>query len=227
MADGCYRYTLTGTDRVGNTASVQSAIVIVDKTAPSVTGVSSSADGSYKAGQVVPTTVTFNEPVTVTGTPTLTSMEHGDAGDDRCELLERQRHKSLTFNYTVAAGKPRCGPGLRQHGSLLGTIRDAATNNATLTLASPGAAGSLGANKNIVIDTTAPTAFSISTTNAGGTAGKPEVNNTIVLTFSELIDPNTLYSGWSTGSTPNITNVTATFDDSTTGGTGLTRTTTP
>ena len=34
-----------------------------------------------------------------------------------------------------------------------GTIRDAATNNATLTLAAPGAAGSLGNAKNIVIDT--------------------------------------------------------------------------
>ena len=53
LADGCYRYTLTGTDRVGNTASVQSAIVIVDKTAPSICVISSLlADGSYKAGQV-------------------------------------------------------------------------------------------------------------------------------------------------------------------------------
>ena len=44
-----------------------------DTTAPVVTGVSSPlADGSYKAGQVVPTTVTFSEPVTVTGTPRLT-----------------------------------------------------------------------------------------------------------------------------------------------------------
>ena len=33
-----------------------------------------------------------------------------------------------------------------------GTIRDAATNNATLTLAAPGAAGSLGANKALVVD---------------------------------------------------------------------------
>jgi hypothetical protein len=39
-----------------------------------------------------------------------------------------------------------------------GTIRDAVTNNATLTLPAPGAAGSLGANKAIVVDTTAPSA---------------------------------------------------------------------
>jgi hypothetical protein len=37
-----------------------------------------------------------------------------------------------------------------------GTIRDAALNDATLTLASPGAANSLGSNKNLVVDTTPP-----------------------------------------------------------------------
>ena len=45
----------------------------LDTTAPTVTGVSSTlANGSYKAGQVVPVTVTFSEAVTVTGTPQLT-----------------------------------------------------------------------------------------------------------------------------------------------------------
>lgn len=34
-----------------------------------------------------------------------------------------------------------------------GTIRDVATNDATLTLATPGTAGSLGANKAIALDT--------------------------------------------------------------------------
>src|SRR5436853_1085543 len=39
-----------------------------------------------------------------------------------------------------------------------GTIKDAATNNATLTLPTVGGANSLGGQKNIVIDTTNPTA---------------------------------------------------------------------
>ncbi|NBX48282.1 MAG: hypothetical protein EBT22_14115, partial [Chloroflexi bacterium] len=42
-----------------------------------------------------------------------------------------------------------------------GTIRDAAGNAATLTLASPGATGSLGNAKALVIDTTAPTVTSV------------------------------------------------------------------
>jgi hypothetical protein len=42
----------------------------LDTTSATVTGVTSTlADGSYKAGQVVPVTVTFSEPVTVSGRP--------------------------------------------------------------------------------------------------------------------------------------------------------------
>ena len=33
LADGCYEYTLTGTDRVGNVATYQT-IVLVDTTGP-------------------------------------------------------------------------------------------------------------------------------------------------------------------------------------------------
>ena len=47
-----------------------------------------------------------------------------------------------------------------------GTIRDAATNDATLTLPTPGAAGSLSANKSIEIDTLAPTVTSVTATTA-------------------------------------------------------------
>jgi len=46
------------------------------------------------------------------------------------------------------------------------TIKDAVTNNATLTLAAPGAAGSLGNAKNIVVDTTAPTVTNITSSPA-------------------------------------------------------------
>ena len=130
----------------------------LDTTAPTVTGVSSTlANGSYKAGQVVPVTVDLQRG----------RDRHRHAAADaraepepRRELLERQRHDTLTFNYTVAAGDTSADLDYAATTSLTlngGTIRDAATNNATLTLASPGASGSLGANKNIVIDTTAPT----------------------------------------------------------------------
>ena len=49
-----------------------------------------------------------------------------------------------------------------------GTIKDAALNAATLTLATPGATNSLGANKALIIDTTIPTVTGVNSTTANG-----------------------------------------------------------
>jgi hypothetical protein len=69
---------------------------------------------------------------------------------------------TLTFTYTVAAGENSPKLDYTSTSALTlngGTIFDTVTNPnaANLTLPAPGAAGSLGANKNIVIDTVAPT----------------------------------------------------------------------
>ena len=78
---------------------------------------------------------------------------------------------TLTFSYTVGAGDTSADLDYTGTGALTlngGTISDTATNDATLTLASPGAAGSLGNAKNIVIDTTAPTVTGVTSTTANG-----------------------------------------------------------
>ncbi|NCZ70800.1 MAG: hypothetical protein EBY80_11670, partial [Actinobacteria bacterium] len=65
----------------------------------------------------------------------------------------------LVFNYTVQAGDTSADLDYVGANSLVlngGVITDVAGNGAVLTLASPGAAGSLGANAAIEIDTTAP-----------------------------------------------------------------------
>ncbi|MGE7417613.1 hypothetical protein ACQKLZ_25100, partial [Methylobacterium tarhaniae] len=65
---------------------------------------------------------------------------------------------SLTFTYTVQAGDTSADLDVLATTALAlngGTITDAAGNAAALTLAAPGTAGSLGAAKAIVIDTTA------------------------------------------------------------------------
>ena len=68
-----------------------------------VTGVSSTkANGSYKSGDIIPITVTFDEAVTVIGTPTLT-LETGDT-DAVVNYSSGSGTSTLTFNYTVAAG---------------------------------------------------------------------------------------------------------------------------
>jgi len=131
--------------------------IVIDGVAPVVTNVTSTlADGSYKVGQVVPVTVAFNDTVTVTGSPQLALNSGGTA-----TYTSGTGTSTLTFNYTVVAGNTSADLDYATTISLGlngGTIKDAAANPATLTLPTPTGTGSLGANKNLVIDTTAPTA---------------------------------------------------------------------
>ena len=61
------------------------------------------------------------------------------------------------------------------------------SNNATLTLASPGAAGSLGFNKAIVIDGVAPTVTNVTSTTADDTYGQGSLIE-VTVTFSKVVD---------------------------------------
>ena len=145
--------------------------IIIDTEAPTVLNVTSSkTDGYYKAGEPIPITVIFSEAVTVSGTPTLT-LETGTTDRD-ATYSSGSGSDTLIFSYTVQSGDGSSdldyivlNP-LSPNG---GTILDAASNDADLTtIPVPGTAGSLGANKDIVIDTTPPTVSSVSSTADNG-----------------------------------------------------------
>ncbi len=68
-----------------------------------------------------------------------------------------------------------------------GTIADPAGNNATLTLAAPGAAGSLSANKSIAIDTSAPSVADVTASNADG-AYKAGQTIHVQVDFSKVVN---------------------------------------
>ncbi len=53
----------------------------------------------------------------------------------------------------------------------------------------------------VVVDATVPSASNIQTVN-GGTAGRPDAGDTVVYTFSEQIDPESVLAGWTGASTP-------------------------
>jgi hypothetical protein len=128
---------------------------------PAVTNASSSlANGSYKAGTSVPIQMTFTNPVTVTGAPTLTLAT--GAINRIATYASGSGTTTLTFNYTVQAGDNSADLDYVSTSALAlngGTIISSAADAqaANLTLPSPGASGSLSANKALVIDTTAPT----------------------------------------------------------------------
>jgi hypothetical protein len=54
----------------------------------------------------------------------------------------------------------------------------------------------------VTVDNTVPSASDIQTTNkSGNTAGRPEIGDAVIFTFSEQIDPNSILAGWSGAST--------------------------
>ncbi|CAN7347961.1 Ig-like domain-containing protein [Massilia sp. LjRoot122] len=136
----------------------------LDVVAPQVLEVSAlNTDGTFKAGDTVVIQVKFSEAVTVTGSPTLL-LETGTL--DRSALLTGSNGgDTLFFSYTVQAGDLTGDLDVLGAGALQlngGSIRDAAGNDAVLALAPPGAAGSLGAARNIVVDGAAPTDIALS-----------------------------------------------------------------
>ena len=101
--------------------------------------------------------VNFDEPVIVSGVPQLT-LETG-SDDQVVDYVSGSGSSTLSFNYTVQSGDTSSDLDYVSTSALAlnsGSIKDGAGNAATLTLPSPGTAGSLGANKGIAIDTVPP-----------------------------------------------------------------------
>ncbi|MEK7546453.1 MAG: Ig-like domain-containing protein [Patescibacteria group bacterium] len=175
------------TNFVPSTNLAANKALVIDAVAPTVTGVTSSlANGSYKAGQLIPVQVTFSESVTVaSGAPTLTLVT-GSPATTAVTYSSGSPGATLTFDYTVASGNASADLDYASVGALAlsgATIRDAAGNDAVLTLAAPGASSSLGANKALVIDNVVPTAVLTSTApNPTNVSPIP-----VVATFTEVV----------------------------------------
>ncbi|WP_200911945.1 SprB repeat-containing protein, partial [Pedobacter sp. Hv1] len=157
--------------------------IVIDTTLPTISSVNStSTNGTYIIGNTIPITINLSEAVTVTGTPTLSLNSGGTAS-----YSSGSGSSALVFNYTIATGQDIADLDQASTSALSlngGTIKDAAGNDATLTLAAPGATGSLGANKDLVINTTAPTILSI---NRVGSATTNSTSVDFVVTFSENV----------------------------------------
>ncbi|WP_279432468.1 beta strand repeat-containing protein, partial [Marichromatium gracile] len=148
--------SVTVTDDAGNTTIIaDTSNATLDNQAPTVSAVSATtANGTYGIGETITVQVQFSEAVTVTGTPQLT-LETG-ASDRTVDYSGGSGTTTLSFAYTIQAGDTSADldyvatTALALNGA---TINDGAGNPAALTLPSPGAANSLGANKALVIDT--------------------------------------------------------------------------
>ncbi|MCP5014893.1 MAG: hypothetical protein GY938_06355, partial [Ketobacter sp.] len=125
----------------------------VNVSIPTVANVTSSlADGSYRGGDTVPIQVVFSEAVDVTGIPRI--YIELDGADKYISYTSGTGSTTLQFDYAIVTGDSTSDLGYVSTASLTlngGSIRSANLANASLTLATPGAANSLRSNKDIVI----------------------------------------------------------------------------
>lgn len=154
-----YKFSSTATNGAGTSSASAASLSVTPTTPPpSITNVTSStANGSYKAGQTISVQVVFDQAVAVTGTPKLT-LETGSV-DQVVNYTSGSGTNTLTFDYIIQAGDTSSDLTYFATNALAlsgGTIKNSLTLDAVLTLSSPTATGSLGANKAIVVDTTAP-----------------------------------------------------------------------
>jgi PKD repeat protein len=146
---------------------------------------STTANGAYGAGTVIPISVTFNEAVTVVGVPLLL-LETGTT-DTSATYASGSGTTTLVFNHTVLTGSSSADLDYASTSALSlngGTIKNAGNTSATLTLPAPGAAGSLGANKALVINAPALTVTNVTSSTVNGTYGA-SATIPISVTFSE------------------------------------------
>ena len=162
--------TLNG---IGSTANVR-----IDTTPPVVTSVSVPADGNYTTGANLDFVVNFSENITVTGTDSTLGLTFNSGSVTALQFSTTAT--SITYRYTVLGGDTD------PDGIVVGTVnlntttvRDAATNNANMTL------NGIGSTANVRIDTTPPVVTSVSVPADGNyTTG---ANLDFVVNFSENI----------------------------------------
>jgi DNA/RNA endonuclease G (NUC1) len=149
----------------------------VDTTSPSITGSTVPANATFKVGQNLDFTITWDEAVIVTGTPFLALTL--DSGTVNATYVSGSGTSTLLFRYTVAS--PALDPnGIVTPGSISlngGTIKDAAGNNAATSLTFASTTG-------VLVDGVVPVVSSIVRANPNPT-NAASVDYTV--TFSESV----------------------------------------
>jgi hypothetical protein len=165
----------------------------VDPANPKVTGVDvSTPDGSYKIGDTITVTMTFNQTVTVdtsSGVPILL-LETG-ATDRAASYVSGSGSNTLTFVYTVQAGDVSSDLDYGSTGALAlngATIRGNGLD-AVLTLPAPGSADSIAGQADIVIDGIVPVVSSVAVPANGTYVAGNHLDFT--LNMSEAVTVNT------------------------------------
>ena len=178
----------TVTDGAGNALDTTlhgvgaAALVKADGVAPAVAAVTLPSDRTYRAGETLDVTVTFDDAGLVLTNAAASTLDFTIGGAARSAAFLGRSGGALTYRYTVAAGDDTAA-GLVIGGLTLGTatVQDAAGN-----AANPSLAGKVGPTTGIRIDTTAPSVDTAASTPADG-ATSQTTGVQPVLAFSEPV----------------------------------------
>lgn len=182
-----YDVYVVGEDIAGNLMTNPTLVEITtpDVTSPTVTNVTSStANGSYKVGDVINIQVVFSEVVILSDYTQLQIQLETGSSDYYVASVSGSGTNTINFTHIVQAGSETSDLDYKDTNSLdlslSATLQDAAGNDVVLTLPTPGTANSLSSSKDIIIDTTAPNAPSVTSisadTGVNGTDGKTNDN---------------------------------------------------
>ena len=159
LADGTATITLEApiTDTAGVALADNDVSYTADLTAPTIESITSTTpNGSYKAAVTINIRVNFSEPVTLAGGNLNATLNTG-----AIVPVSAGSYPATQFNgtYTVSAGHNTADLNVTAIALSAGTLRDEAGWDADLSLP---AGNNLGDNKNIVIDTIAPSGYNVS-----------------------------------------------------------------
>ncbi|MDD3352109.1 Ig-like domain-containing protein [Zoogloea sp.] len=168
---------LTGS---GGVQTDTDTIAITVDAAPTVSSVAVPANGTYRTGQHLDFTVNFTEAVTVTGTPRIALAVGSTAA--YASYQSGSGTSALLFRYTVVSDNlDTDGITVGALGLNGGTLKDAADNNAVLTLNSVGATGSVRVD---AVAPPAPGTPALSDASDSGFSSTDDITNDATPTFT-------------------------------------------
>jgi hypothetical protein len=181
LPTGCYRYRITGTDRVGNVANVM-RVIRVDRTAPiggalTVNGTAATNAGTTSRTAGTPVTIArtdFTDPDSGMGTSVLTRASAALTGGV-CGTFGTAT--------TVAVGTTTQAVAART------CYRYVLTGTNAFGLAAPSLT---------TIVVVGPAVSAVVTTNGGATVGRLEQGDRVSITYADDINPQSFCSTWST-----------------------------
>lgn len=170
-----YTFTVTATNSAGTGSASSASNSVTPNPGPAVVSVAVPANGSYKAGSNLDFTITWDQNITVTGTPRIALVI--GVTTVQANYVSSPTATTTLFRYAVLAGQTD-SDGITVGALALngGTLQSGSSVDATLTL------NSVASTTSVLVDTTAPTL----------PAANIVVNNqadphNLVLTFSESL----------------------------------------